>query len=128
MLFRSLMGSRGGIDAPKEFATPSSLVAIGIENPHQLAATFLADADMLRTFIGNSRPVTDDRPLRLSPEQPRGTTADMPEWRRDAERNFLASRFVQHAIPAEIRFSVGDGFASQRLMDQALLSGQTPLP
>ncbi len=129
-----LMGSRGGIVGPtadafagqwRDPATTPSLIAVGIENPRQLLATFLADADMLLAFAGNSRPVTDDRPSRLSPEQSRGQTADVPQWRRDAERNFLASRFVERSIPAEFRLQVHDAFAVQQVIDHVLLGGQT---
>ena len=36
------------------------LTADGLERPAQLGATFLADAQQLRDWIGNTRPVTDD--------------------------------------------------------------------
>lgn len=128
-----LMGSRGGIRMPaadeftaqwRDPSTRSSLMAIGVENPAQLLATFLADADMLRAFVGDHRPVTDDRPSRLSSEQPRAETADVPQWRRDAERNFLVSRFVAHSVPAGLRSQTHDAFGVQRAIDQILLGGQ----
>ncbi len=85
-----LMGSRGGIGTPSaaQWGDPivrQSLIKTGIENNAQLIETFLADATTLRDFVGGAAPVTDDRPFRLSSDQPRGETADVPEWRRNAD-------------------------------------------
>ena len=71
-------------------------------------------------------PVTDDRPYRLSPDQPRAGTADVPQWRRDAELNFLGSAFVRRSLPPEIVANVHDAFARQQEFDRHLLSGRAP--
>jgi spermidine synthase len=44
------------------------LFEIGIETPEQLAATLIADSHQLHAFIGYAPPLTDDHPLRLSPD------------------------------------------------------------
>jgi len=41
------------------------LVGNGFEQPAQLGAAFLADAEQLRYWVGSTPPVTDDRPKRL---------------------------------------------------------------
>jgi hypothetical protein len=62
---------RGTADWSRQFADPivaQRLLEIGIETPEQLAATFIADAKQLHAFIGDAPPLTDDHPLRLSPD------------------------------------------------------------
>ena len=40
---------------------------LGIENPEQLGALFMADAEGLAAFAGSAEPLVDDRPQRLGP-------------------------------------------------------------
>jgi predicted membrane-bound spermidine synthase len=70
-----LLGSHGAAEAPSEAhftaqwhdpAARPELEAIGLERPEQLGALFIADSEQLREFLTEARPLSDDRPRRLT--------------------------------------------------------------
>jgi predicted membrane-bound spermidine synthase len=133
-----LLGTRGGAPPTVEGFSrqwnvePSrrQLQRIGIESPQQLAATFLLDAPMLHRFAGTTPPVTDNYPLRLTPEPAEGTPAYVELVMNAAPLAFGASDYVRRTIPAEMRAEARRYFAVERLMDRALAiaKGDVPLP
>jgi hypothetical protein len=111
-----MAGSRNGEWARSEAAFVRSwedpalrdeLRAIGIEKPEQLGAMFMADADQIREWIGDSPPLVDDRPKRLSNvrHSPQRARVVYRDW-MDADlarRRFETSEFIRDAWPPEMR-------------------------
>ena len=125
-----LVGSRGPIAPPsyEEFSRQwrdpvarATLQRIGIETPGQLAATFIADAPILRRVTGSSPPLTDNHPLRLDPNVARGFAASIFPLMQGAPAAFSNSDFVRRALPAEVRAAAPAYFGPQQLLDRAML-------
>jgi hypothetical protein len=125
-----LVGTRGTSYTPSyaQFAKPWSdpttgpaLRRAGFEVPEQLAATFIADADALRGYVGNSAPLTDDRPLRLSPHLVREPSSLIVEaLGASGARSFATSRYIQRTLPPELQQQTPDWFATQHVLDDLL--------
>jgi spermidine synthase len=81
------------------------LVTSGFEHPAQLGATFLADADELRRWLGAAAPVTDDHPKRMATAEKysESTTDEYAPLRdpRAAAANFSAARWIDAHWPGE---------------------------
>jgi spermidine synthase len=97
------------------------LRAVGLEVPEQIGALFMADADQLRGLIGDAKPLTDDRPKRVSnrrhsPDQARRTYRDWMDSARNRER-FWESAFISRAWPRALRERSLPYFEAQRLVD-----------
>lgn len=125
-----LVGSRGTRRPPTsaEFAAqwnePANgewLRRVGFEHPAQLAATFIADAPMLRAMTQNAKPVTDDFPLRLSPDPVPEVPAFILPLMDAAPRTFQRSAFVKAILPDDIRAAAMPLFAYERLFDRVLM-------
>src|SRR4029077_12976068 len=80
-----LVGSRHATGASDErlFLAPWQVVQlaerlreVGFERPEQIGATFLGDADYLRSLLANTPPLTDDFPQRLRPAPTRASLSD----------------------------------------------------
>lgn len=111
-----LMGSRGLDRAPSEAefrrqwqdpVVAAELRAVGIEQPEQLGALFMADAPGLRRLSAGAAPLTDRYPLRLSPfpVSPLDVAEEFRQWAaagpaRDA---FEASEWVAKLWPPGMR-------------------------
>jgi spermidine synthase len=96
------------------------LVALGIEVPEQLGATFLADAEQLAPWIAGIAPLDDDHPHRLSPHRPDPARQDFIERWMDVEQaaaRFERSRLVRSLWPPGLRERTRDKFATQRLVN-----------
>jgi len=84
------------------------LVALGLERPEQLAATFLAGPARLRAATGGAAPLTDDFPHRLSPRPILPAEAarqpfvrdllDVEAARDELRRSGVAARLVPRAL------------------------------
>ena len=94
---------------------------IGAERPEQLAATFLADAPVLRRLTANTAPLTDDHPLRLSATIPVGIPDIVYQLVENAPGAFLRSDFIRGALPPDIRAAAPGYFRAQQLLDRMLL-------
>jgi spermidine synthase len=125
-----LVGSRGATRPPsyEEFARqwrdPVSapvLARIGFETPEELAASFIADAPILRRVVADSPPLTDDFPLRLSPNLALGFATPIFPLMQGAPDAFVKSEFIRGALPPEVRAAAPQYFRSQQLIDRVML-------
>lgn len=125
-----LVGSRGAAPAPsyeqfaRQWRDPISaplLARIGFETPEELAASFIADAPILRRVMSDSPPLTDDFPLRLSPNLAFGFATSIPLLMQGAPDAFVKSEFIRQALPAEVRAAAPQYFRSQQLIDRVML-------
>lgn len=94
------------------------LVAVGLDTPEQLGATFLFDAEDLRALVAGVEPVTDDRPARLGPmhgpsEQLRSRIQPWLQVDR-ARARFERSPLVARLWPEALRRSTPPAFALRR--------------
>ncbi|HJT16329.1 MAG TPA: spermidine synthase, partial [Thermoanaerobaculia bacterium] len=119
-----LLGSRGG-GAPtdeeftRQWRDPPSapaLARVGVEHPEQLAATFLADAPILRRLTATTPPLTDDHPLRLSATIPAGIPDIVYRLVEGAPQAFMQSDFILRALPPNIRAGAPRYFQAQDLL------------
>lgn len=122
-----LVGSRGarGAVSPERFARQWSdpivapeMAALGLEKPEQLGATFIADAERLREFAGDAKPLVDDRPKRLS--LLRAGPADQEEYRRFMDLTVIAPYFERSSLigdrwPAALRAPTRGYFRYQEI-------------
>lgn len=112
-------------------AVGTELRTLGLEQPEQLAALFMLDAEGLDRLTRGAPPLTDDRPKRLGNELP--ALADFaahlslmnPE---DAARAFQASEFVARSFPAEIRQRAPPYFEFQAMLERANGLATVPRP
>lgn len=96
------------------------LVRLGVEQPEQLGATFLADAEQLAPWIAGIPALEDDHPHRLSPGRPDPARQDFIErWMEvaDAAARFERSTVVQRWWPPALRDRSRALFASQRIVN-----------
>jgi len=98
------------------------LVANGFEQPAQLGAAFLGDADQLRQWVGATLPVSDDFPKRIKADIVLDRRFDeyaawlLPDG---AQRRFEASPWVAAHWPTEMI-----GWTPQYFAVQPILNGQ----
>jgi len=145
-----LVGTRGagGPIAEAAFAgawSTSTLAArlreVGFEQPEQIGATFLGDANYLRQLTSSTPPLTDDFPQRLRPVAARPSLSD-PRYRSDravmdlylgvldpsrARAAFVASPFIRALWPAPLAERTRPFFDGQRILNRVLLDGSRPL-
>ncbi len=84
----------------------ASLEAVGFARPDQLGTTFMADAEQLRPFLGDARPLEDDFPLRLTTDVPGGGRPRAYEDLMDpaaARQRFADSAWVRRMWPGALR-------------------------
>jgi len=101
------------------------LVANGFEQPAQLGASFLADAEQLRQWVGATPPLIDDRPKRIAPTQPFDQVPpDYDQWLEPegAQRRFLASPWIAQHWPAEFRDWTPQYFFVQPVLNAQITS------
>jgi len=108
------------------------LRAVGIEQPEQVAALFLADAPFLKAWSGNVPPVVDNWPSRMprkftvwEDSVPAEYAALMDEV--SARRLFERSEFIGKMWPAGFRKASLPYFAYQRMARNYLIYQKTPL-
>jgi spermidine synthase len=132
-----LMGSRNAT-APvsaehfvrrfRERAQQPELAAIGLEQPAQLGALFIGDAEYLGQLTRDTEPLTDDWPHRMhQPTSVEERDALVAEWRdtRAARGRFATSPLVERQWPAELRDQAMRHFETQRLIDDLLYPNAT---
>jgi spermidine synthase len=97
------------------------LRSLGIEVPEQLGAMFMADAAMLAELAGDTLPLVDDFPKRLSSELPdtNGTVAVFLPWMETelARKRFATSDAIAAMWPARLRERSDAYFEIQRLIN-----------
>jgi predicted membrane-bound spermidine synthase len=135
-----LAGTRGEPAPPSEAdfsrqwrdpVVAKELSALGVEQPEQLAALFMRDADGLARLTAGVPPLTDGWPKRLgnkTPPDPQDFEAyralmDPAEMRREFERSTYAARI----LPAGIRERAAPYFEYQGMIERAFDLPSWPL-
>ena len=104
---------------------------VALERPEQLGATFLADAEQLRAWIGDAEPVTDDFPKRISSGYPEnGVPEVFLRWMDTdaAAARFAESRFVREAWPPALRERTLAWFDAQAILNRLMASQPPTVP
>lgn len=108
----------------------AELEAVGFEQPAQLGALFVGDADYLRELSRDAPPLTDDQPKRMqqrgSKEERDALLATLLDARAASER-FARSAFIAAHWPAELREPTRARFQDSWLIDELLSPRSTPL-
>jgi spermidine synthase len=97
-----------------------ALSDLAFEQPEQLGATFLADAEQLTPWIAGVPPVQDDFPHRLTPGRPHASRQDYIErWMEvgQAATRFERSKWIQAMWPPGLKERTRDFFPVQRLVN-----------
>ncbi len=91
------------------------LARIGVEEPEQLPALFLADAEQLAQWTAGVPVLDDDHPRRLGPIAPPALAPEYVSWSRLAVvgERLAQSRFVARVVPPEIRRRALERLAGQ---------------
>jgi spermidine synthase len=107
---RSAQWARSEADFVRQWQDPElakELQAIGIEKPEQMGAMFMADAEQLRVFVGDTPPLMDNYPKRLSNERhtPQMARIAYRPWMNAelARERFRSSEFIRRAWPESLR-------------------------
>jgi hypothetical protein len=103
--------------------------ASGLEYPLQLGATFLADAEQLRDWYGETPALIDDYPKRMAPETAAvSLVSEYAAWLKpdDARRRFQNSQWVAKHWPAEFTESSQSFFWVQPVLNGEI--APDPLP
>jgi predicted membrane-bound spermidine synthase len=140
---RGLSGSRPEArfaDAWNHPTLAPRLREIGFELPEQIGATFLGDADYLRTLAADAPSLTDDFPYRLLPGFTRSVRADsshqLDRARRlfqtvvdtaRARRAFAASPLIRRLWPDALAARTLPFFDHQRAINRLMAEGANPL-
>jgi predicted membrane-bound spermidine synthase len=107
---RNAQWARSEADFVRQWQDPKlarELRAIGIEKPEQMGAMFMADSEQLRVLVGDTPPLTDNHPKRLSNERhtPQIARVAYRPW-MNAEltrERFRSSGFIRRAWPEGLR-------------------------
>ncbi|HJZ72523.1 MAG TPA: hypothetical protein VKE51_12345 [Vicinamibacterales bacterium] len=125
----------------QDSARGTRLREAGFEQPEQIGATFLGDAEYLRGLTRDAPALTDDFPQRIVPTRARLSLSD-PRDKDDssvialyenvldpdrARRAFAASPWIGRLWPASLAAGTQPFFASQRILNRVLSEGPRPL-
>jgi spermidine synthase len=124
-----LTGSRGGTppvsdaDFEAQWRDPGvapELRAVGLGRPERIGTTFLGDADWLRAWVGDTEPLTDDWPKRLSDRLQRDARGTFGPWMdaSAARERFRDSAWVRRVWPESLRQRTLASFDVQRVIDE----------
>ena len=97
------------------------LVGVGLEQPEQLGATFIADAETLDEWTRGAPALDDDHPSRIL-SLPPPTNPPEPYYRswgdpRAARQRFASSAFIRGLWPPLLRQRTEDWFEVQAIVD-----------
>jgi tetratricopeptide (TPR) repeat protein len=133
-----LAGTNGAATPPSEEAfarlwkslgAGADLRDLGIEGPDQLGALFIADAPALASWCGDTPPLVDDRPGRLSQNHPPPEDLDAYRELMDPERGaerFAASPLIRRLWPPGLRARTMPWFEWQRVFNADFEGWQRP--
>lgn len=145
-----LVGTREapGPIAPDAFARPwitpglqAHLREAGFEEPEEIGATFLGDADYIRDITRDTPPLVDDYPQRLVPSPSRPSLSD-PHYATDqraagyfqkvidparAQALFASSPFIRRYWPDALRERSMAAFEYERILNRVFWEGGKPL-
>ena len=117
----------------KDPALLPELVTLGFERPEQLAATFLAGPERLAKLVGETPPLTDDFPHRLSMHMVSPMEAVRePLYRalldtRRTQAEFAHSEVVRKLVPAAVREATPPWFRWQKTISGRLAGARNRL-
>jgi predicted membrane-bound spermidine synthase len=113
---------------------------IGFEQPEQVGATFLGDADYLRTLAAEAPSLTDDFPHVLLPGFTRSLRSDSSRWFDQAlqlfrsavdtdraQRAFATSPLIRRLWPDALAARTLPFFEHQRIINRLMAEGANPL-
>jgi spermidine synthase len=104
----------------RDAAAAPRIAAIGLEHPVQLGAAFLADAEQLRGWYGETPALTDDHPKRIAAELAIGEAmSEYAPWLKpdDASRRFQESQWVASHWPPQFIEASRPFFAVQPVLN-----------
>jgi len=121
---RGLRGPADEVSFARQWQIPrvaEELRRLGFERPEQIGATFLGDAAWLRERVGDTPPLTDDRPKRLSSRLQTDARAAFGSWldAGTARERFRESAAIRALWPPALRERTLDYFAAQALIAEA---------
>lgn len=98
------------------------LLDIFLEKPPQLASCFLAGAQDLAEFCGNTPPLTDDFPYRLSPFSNADFAGEISQMLQPetAKARFVRAEFIKKLLPMKVREAALNWYPLQRIHYLAL--------
>ena len=101
-------------------AVVAEMQALGVEVPEQLGALFMADAPLLRRWAGQTQPLVDDWPKRLTNRMVEPDAMEQAyagDMHPDvARQNFAASAWVEQMWPADLRTATLPYFEMQQVI------------
>jgi spermidine synthase len=102
---------------------------LGLEQPEQLAALFMLDAEGLTRLTAGVAPLTDDRPKRVSNGLP--GPGDFARYRslmspEEASRAFQESTFIARMLPSALRVRALPYFEFQALLESGTVISRGP--
>jgi spermidine synthase len=103
---------------------------IGLEQPEQLGALFIGDAEYLRALVGDSPPLTDNYPRRIESSSAAGRDAilrDVTDTRASAAR-FETSPLIARLWPEPLRAASRPYFAFQDVINAHMYGELLPGP
>jgi spermidine synthase len=107
---RNARWARSEADFLRQWQDPllaKELQAVGIEKPEQMGAMFMADAEQLRVLVGDTPPLVDNYPKRLSNERhsPHRARIVYRPWMNTelTRERFRSSGFIRRAWPEGLR-------------------------
>ncbi len=100
------------------------LAAIGLERPECLGATFIADGERLRAWVGGAAPLADNFPRRLS-DREADLRTDLDAYRQfmnapEAAANFAGSPLIRRLWPDDLRRDTVAWFPRQRILNEIM--------
>jgi spermidine synthase len=128
----------------KPWITPglqAHLREVGFEEPEEIGATFLGDAEYIREITKDTPPLVDDFPQRLVPSPSRPSLSD-PRYATEqsvadyfqkvidparAQALFASSPFVRRYWPDSLRVRSIPAFEYQRIINRVFWEGGKPL-
>jgi spermidine synthase len=121
-------GARGPVDERqfsaqwRDSVVGPQLVEVGFEQPEQLGATFIADADTLAGWAQGAPALDDDHPNRILAQPPSPTSGVTPYYHswgdpRAARQRFASSAFVNRLWPAGLRQRTDAWFGLEGILD-----------
>jgi spermidine synthase len=134
-----MVGTRNARRAPSEEefrrqwsdpAVAAEMKQLGVEQPEQLGALFIGDAEYLRALAGNSPALTDNYPKRIESSAPDDRD---PLLRRvtdtsAAAARFEASAFIARLWPERLRAATQPYFEFQDVINAHMYGDLSPRP
>ena len=132
-----LVATRNAVHAPSEetftrqWSNPTVAVEmkrLGVEQPEQLGALFIGDAEYLRSLAGDAPPLTDNYPRRIESSGSRDALIRDATDTRAAARRFETSPFIARLWPPRLRAASRPYFEFQDVINAHMYGELMPRP